>query len=205
MTEEIAIDDFDGIHLRVAGNVTLTQASEQRVTVVASETLLANLNTFVEDGIWNIDFRRCINNYNDFEVLIESPAISSVIISGSGNIQGTNELTSPDMFLWISGSGNISLSLQAETTTSEISGSGNISLTGASTDHVITISGSGNVEALNFENSNCQISIPGSGSCDVFVNDELNVQISGSGSVRYKGDPQVNSNVSGSGSVTKIG
>ena len=204
VTQEFNLDSFKGIHLRVAGNVTLTQAAEQKVTVVASQTLLANLNTFIENDIWNIDFRRCINRYDDFEIFIESPELNTVIISGSGNIQSTNTLLTTDMFLWISGSGNITLALQADETTSEISGSGNISLTGSSTDHVVTISGSGNVEALNFENSTCQISIPGSGSCDVFVNDELNVQISGSGSVRYKGNAQVNSTISGSGSVTKI-
>ena len=69
----------------------------------------------------------------------------------------------------------------------------------------MTISGSGNILALELESETCNVSIPGSGNCDVFVTEELDVFIGGVGSVRYRGDPPiVNTSISGSGTVTPI-
>ena len=101
----------------------------------------------------------------------------------------------------ISGSGDLSLELEARSVIARISGSGGIAMSGRTESLETRISGSGGLSAFDLETGNASIRISGSGSCKVHVKDELDVHISGSGSVDYKGNPKVNVSGSGSGSV----
>jgi hypothetical protein len=103
--------------------------------------------------------------------------------------------------LMISGSGNISMMLNAGLLKSTISGSGEIDLTGSADEHRIAISGSGDIRSFGMPTLNTFISISGSGSCEVNVQNLLDVNISGSGDVYYIGYPEITSDISGSGGI----
>ena len=66
----------------------------------------------------------------------------------------------------------------------------------------MSIAGSGDVDLADFEVDDCEVSIAGSGDCEVNVSGSLQVSIAGSGDVKYKGDPdKVKSSIAGSGDV----
>jgi len=203
-TQEIDLDPFQSFTFEIAGNVLIKEDSVQKVTVTSHLNVIESLNTLIRDNTWNINFNRCITRYDQFEVVIHVPSLTGFILTGSGNILTENTFHSDEIFIILPGSGNITMSVDTEILTTNISGSGNVVLRGAAEQLTIEIPGSGSVHAFDLETSICDISISGSGSCDVTVSDELDVLITGSGAVRCKGDPQVNSTIVGSGSVVKV-
>jgi hypothetical protein len=84
-----------------------------------------------------------------------------------------------------------------------ISGTGNVKMSGEADSQQLDISGSGKYQAEDLESKEARIDIGGSGSAIVNVSDELDADVSGSGSVEYIGDPAVNRDVSGVGRVSK--
>jgi hypothetical protein len=87
----------------------------------------------------------------------------------------------------------------------EISGSGDVTIDGAAGSQAVTLSGSGDYGAGNLISRNASAEI--SGSSDVTVNalDSRDAEISGSGKATYTGNPQVRQTISGSGVVSPLG
>jgi len=205
-TEVRSVSGFSEINLGLPADLIYTQSDHYSVTIEASENLMKFIETELHGSILEIDFikNKCFNSKEPITILISSPNMNGLTVSGSGSIQSKNSLTSNLLKIVVSGSGNMSLdSLNVNNLNSVISGSGK--LTASSFTNVITqdvqISGSGSVSFLNMPTLTSDITVSGSGNCDVNVINALSVDISGSGSVRYKGTPTVNSNVSGSGSI----
>lgn len=203
VTEVIEVPSFTGITFDVAGNVFLRQDSVQQVTVESYPNVISALNTSVRDDTWNIRFRECFNRYDRFNVYISVPDLSAVTLNGSGNIIGESAFDTDYFLISLPGSGNIELEMYAQTVDSEIPGSGNITLSGQTDSEIFFLGGSGNFKTFELISRTSQVTISGSGNCEVYASESLNVNISGSGSVRYKGNPgSVNSTITGSGTVS---
>jgi hypothetical protein len=204
VTQTVQLDPFSGIDNSISADVYIKHAPVQSVEISAQQNIIDHIKLGVSDGIWKIKFDK--NNVTHFEpvtIYISVPNLSSLIISGSGNIYMTNTFDScGTVDLNISGSGNIDAYLNSISKTySTISGSGNINLSGNSPDQDISISGSGNIHAFPFHTMNTVVTISGSGLCEVTADSTLNVTISGSGNVYYKGHPDITVNTSGSGGI----
>ena len=206
-TKTLNIAAFTSIDFQEAGEVIISEGPVQEVVVTGHSNAVNDIQSTVNNGLWEIDFdSRCYKNY-DLTVYITMPKIEGAYLSGSGSIT-LNDFVTPqnDLSLIISGSGNIFLSAfeGSEQLFVNISGSGDITTSAdiptlKSLD--INISGSGNYKGYSTITDACTASISGSGNCEVYVQDSLDVSISGSGSVFYKGNPTVNANISGSGTV----
>lgn len=145
------------------------------------------------------------NNKNDIKVYITTPEVTSISVSGSGELIGQSKFDTKDLKVSVSGSGHIQFDANAEDVKMRISGSGSIELSGTCDDGDLSISGSGKLDAENLEAKRYDISISGSGRCRINVKEEIESHISGSGSVYYKGNPsKVNNQSSGSGKIRKI-
>lgn len=81
----LPVQGFSGIELRGGGHVTLRHGAVQRVTILKGSADVSGFE--VERGRLKIDAcrRNCPRNYQ-FEVLIESPGIEAVAVSGGGQI-----------------------------------------------------------------------------------------------------------------------
>jgi hypothetical protein len=204
VTERIFVPEFHSINLSTSGNVFITQGNEQRVEVELDENLLDDLRRTVRNGKWDIEFDRCINRINRFDIFITIPDIRSITISGSGEVFGENDFVGDDLDLTISGSGNMDISFTGNTIDSKISGSGNMRLEGEidRLDHEVP--GSGDLFAFSLFTDIAKITTRGSGDSEVNVSDLLIVRITGSGDVFFKGDPETDISISGSGDVVKI-
>lgn len=206
VTETRDLRGFDRISLRTDGNISYTQDSIFFVEITGQKNILNVLNTQVENNTLVVDFKKNVWKHNKLKITIHCPAIYALSISGSGNIEVQNQINTTYMELTISGSGNIHLpALTATTLEARLSGSGNMDIDGGSvSSQNLSISGSGNMDMLNMTSTNCTCKISGSGDMLVKALETLDVSISGSGNVKYSGFPRINSQISGSGKLTRI-
>ncbi|MBB6459222.1 head GIN domain-containing protein [Flammeovirga kamogawensis] len=220
--QEITTDSFEGVELKVAGNVEIVYGEQQSVRVEAQQNVLDNLTTNVRNNVMEIDLSKSMSNYT-LNVYITTPLLNvanvsgsgtikfenpksenlSIALSGSGSIEGKNlETVSRVINIATSGSGKIVLSeIQTSSITTMLSGSGSIELSGSTVSIIDQKSGSGNLEGFNLTTENANITISGSGNTSITCTTKLDVGIAGSGSVFYKGTPEVNAAISGSGRV----
>ncbi len=200
---EFNLPPISGTALAIDANVIVTRSDSQTVRIRGQQNIIDNIEKVVSsDGIWGIGYYNSVRNHAGITIYITTPHYDYATISGSGNTETTNYFSdSTNVYLRISGSGNIIMKNDAKIVECEISGSGNISLYGSAISQYINISGSGNVSAFGMEVYESFIKISGSGSSQVNVENYLDVNISGSGSVFYKGNPDLKLNISGSGGV----
>ncbi len=200
-SEILELGRIEGIDLAIPATVFLTQGPEQIVEIEAQEEVIDQLETAVRGGIWEIEYDRCVSNESSIRIYITIPEITSLQISGSGEIISQNELLVDDLDIGIKGSGDVDLALVADDIDANISGSGSMRFEGSADALNINIAGSGDFKCYNLEARKVRVKISGSGDAELWVTEELDVDISGSGDVFYKGSPSLNVSISGSGGV----
>jgi len=203
------VSEFSKISLNVSGKLYLEQSDRQRVEIVAKSSTLEDIVTEVRGGELIIRFKNRNFFWRSFnpgsiEIYVSVPEIEGLSVSGSGDIIAGERITSQQMSLAVSGSGNIKLDdLHTNRLKASISGSGSLVIAsgGMAEDFEASISGSGSVKAEDFEAENVEVHVSGSGNCIIHAVEKLRARVAGSGSVYYSGNPQVDSSVSGSGRV----
>jgi len=202
---------FSEISLRVSGKLYVRQGDSQKIEISAKSSTLEEIITEVRGRTLNIRFKPknlVITNFDPgkIEIVVTVPEITSLSVSGTGDIIADKSVTSRIIDLAVSGSGNIFMDeLNSESVKATISGSGDIEINGGEPvkELSVIIGGSGNMKAGRYEASNVDIKIAGSGNCDVYTNGNLKARIAGSGSVYYRGNPSIDTSVLGSGVIEK--
>ena len=200
-SEILDLGRIDGIDLAIPATVFISQGEEQEVEIEAQDDVINQISTTVRGGIWTIEYDRCVKNESSIRIYITVKDLTSVDISGSGEILSQGTLIVDDLDVGITGSGDIDLALEADDIDAKISGSGSIRFDGTADALNINITGSGDFQCFNLEARKASIKISGSGDAEMWVTEELDVDIAGSGDVFYKGSPSLNVSVSGSGGV----
>ncbi|OIO56662.1 MAG: hypothetical protein AUJ47_12725 [Candidatus Marinimicrobia bacterium CG1_02_48_14] len=201
-TREVA--SFSGINISGSADVFLTPGETQSLTIQTDDNLLELITTDVKGQNLYIGNKKCFKTRNDVKIFITVPTLSDVTISGSSDVKGADLFKCGDLGLKISGSGNITLAVDADDVDMSISGSGDMEIKGSAEDLTIRISGSGGLNSRDLETKSVTAIISGSGDCMVNTTGDLNAVISGSGDVTYFGNPKsVDTSISGSGSVKK--
>lgn len=202
------VSAFDELNLSISANVYLKQGSEQKVEIQASDKTLELIETEVKGNALNIKWNRMnVRNNENIKIYITMKNVNALRIAGSGDIIAKELISSTNLELKISGSGNINLDdVKANRIQAKISGSADISLKGTQEADAleVAISGSGDVVADNLPAKNVEVSISGSGDCKINAIESLRARVAGSGDVYYKGNATIDAKVSGSGSVKHI-
>lgn len=201
VTEIIELDAIEGLDLAIEADIELNYGETQTVEISAQKNIIDNIKRDIRSGTWQIKFKRNASNFDPILISITVPEIKDVSISGTGEVFFNDEFETDFLELGISGSGIIDGLIICNKTKISIPGSGDIYLSGTADEQDISVSGSGNYSGFGLECGDCDISIPGSGYCEVFVNDNLYVKISGSGNVYYRGMPSILHEISGSGRI----
>ncbi|MFC2124689.1 head GIN domain-containing protein [Bacteroidota bacterium] len=205
-TKTLSISDFTGVDLTEAANVVIAQGSSQEVSVTGHPNIIDRLSTNVSGNTWAIDLEKgCYDGY-ELTVNITVPDINDITLSGTGNITINDFTNQEDLFLSIPGAGDINLNsfTGSENLSINVSGVGTISANGEFPDLKrlnLKFSGSGNYHGYPIASDACEINIPGTGNCYVYVREILDIKIGGSGSIYYKGNPTITKDISGSGNV----
>ncbi|NAS30237.1 DUF2807 domain-containing protein [Flavobacteriaceae bacterium R38] len=208
ITKERNVGDYDRITVSGHINVELISGQEGQLTIEAEENFMEYILTEVKDGKLKIRIKK---NYNlkpsrGEKIVITVPYedISSVALSGSGNVISKDVIKSNSFSAYVSGSGGMNLDLNTSNIEGKVSGSGNLRLKGKTSDINFKVSGSGNIQAYELIADNADILASGSGNIRVFCEESIKARVSGSGNVLYKGNPdREDSKVSGSGNISK--
>ncbi|MDH3644208.1 MAG: DUF2807 domain-containing protein [Gammaproteobacteria bacterium] len=228
VTQDRQVDDFSGIAFALPGKLILTQGDEVSVTVTATEALMDQIVTEVDDGVLKIHRD---SNFWDFDrgladtrvevtfVTLERLAMSgsgkavaesiqteelAIAISGSANV-ALGSLGADTVSSAISGSGELAVeTLDAGTFESSISGSGEVAVAGRADTQNVTISGSGDHLSGELQSQDAGVVISGSGKVEVWATANLDAVVAGSGDVFYRGEPEISERVAGSGGVRQL-
>ncbi|ADV50156.1 DUF2807 domain-containing protein [Cellulophaga sp. E16_2] len=208
-TIERATEDYDSVSISGWFDVDLVAGTEGEITLTGEENLLEYIVTEIKNGqlVVKVEDHKNLQPSkwkNSIKITIPVEAIEALSLSGSGDVIGKKTLKTDRFKMTMSGSGDISLSLEANTISATMSGSGDMELKGSTNDFKATISGSGNIKAYELEADNVKATISGSADMQVVANRSLKAQVSGSGDISYKGNPdKLNTKISGSGSISK--
>jgi len=208
VTEARNISGFSEIKSEMSGDIIITPAASYSISIESQQNIIDAIETVLNDGILTIRVKNntIVKPDSRIKVYISSPNIQGLMVSGSGNMQITGAMPSNDLYLKVSGSGNINIpKLTANSIDANISGSGEININdGAINDERIDIGGSGSVNASNMSAVTADIKIAGSGNARVYVTSNLKVRITGSGSLYYRGTPAIDVSITGSGNLKQI-
>lgn len=197
---------FSKIAVSIDADVEYTPDSTYYLEVIAQSNIQEVLTTNVRHNTLEIGFEGTVWDHHPIKVLVHSPELRGVEISGSGVVLATRSFTTQIFDAQISGSGKIDLNgITASSVTGNISGSGSVYFgSGTCVSETLCISGSGSFNGLDLQTKTCNAKISGSGDVHVNVSEVLDACISGSGDIHYKGRPVVNSNNSGSGRLIHV-
>ncbi|TFH27653.1 MAG: DUF2807 domain-containing protein [Bacteroidia bacterium] len=200
------LETFSGIGIGVHADVYYTPGNTHEIRIEGEAEDVEDLITEVEDGFLTLKYEDWRIHRSKLTIHITSKELEAVKMSGSGMFASAEAVTSDEMEIAISGSGNIVFSkLTADEVGVKISGSGDVLLDSGNSDEMdLKISGSGQLKAETFDVNEFSAAISGSGGARITAKEELEVKISGSGSVYYHGNPRVNSTSSGSGKVKTL-
>lgn len=209
VTIERSTADYDEVAVSGWFDVYLVNGNEGMLTIKGEENLLEYLITEVKDDKLVIKPKKGYYlspsswKSGGIEVTVPVENIRDVSLSGSGDIVGQTKLKADLFKTSMSGSGDITLEIEANDLDVSMSGSGDIVLKGRAEDLKVSISGSGDVKAYELDAVNVDATVSGSADIKVSVSGTLKARVSGSGDIYYRGNPAVESKTSGSGDVTK--
>ncbi len=203
------VSGFSGISSSGSFNVYITMGNTESLRLEGDPEVLKEIETNVEDGVLKIRNKKGSKNFNwgnnsKVNIYINAKSLSSLALSGSGNIKVEGVVKANQLSNALSGSGGISLNMDVKSYTGTISGSGEIKVKGKADNAKISVNGSGDFEGDGLRTSVANVKISGSGDVSVNADKTLNVGMSGSGNVRYGGKAEVNSTASGSGHISKL-
>lgn len=209
VTLERTTGDYEGISLSGWFDVELVAGNEGEISLKGEENLLEHIITDVKGDKLIIKVEKGMNLRpsswkNGILITVPIESITSVTLSGSGDIVGKTRIETGQFHTTMSGSGDITLDIEANAIHASMSGSGDMLLRGHTTDFEATISGSGDIKAFDLEADNVNATVSGSADIRVTAHKSIKARVSGSGDIHYKGNPEkIDTKTSGSGDITK--
>jgi hypothetical protein len=205
VTETRKVSDFKSIDLLTSADVEIVKGDSFKVEVSDYENIVQHLSLKVvaHNLVVSVSPITTVLVNSKAKVMITMPdSLSSISITGSGDVTLNSAFKDLDLFI-ITGSGNINATknLSIKKMTASILGSGNITAKGNVETLTTLISGSGDIDFSNLTSKTADCSTTGSGNTYVNVTNTLKVNITGSGNIEYTGSPDISSNISGSGVV----
>lgn len=193
-TVERSVGEYDGISLSGWFDVEIIEGKEGTITIEGESNLLEYIVTEVKKGKLMLKVQKGYNLKpsswdNGIRITVPVESINSVALSGSGDIVGKTIIKANEFKTAMSGSGDIEITLDADSVDAAMSGSGDITLKGNTTDFKAVISGSGDIKAYDLQADNVTATISGSADIKVTANKMLQARVSGSGDISYRGNP----------------
>jgi Putative auto-transporter adhesin, head GIN domain len=205
ITETRTHQDFHALMVSTPGEVEVRTGPQFRVEVSCEESLMPLLETSVDNGVLKVSFRKQVFDADDVRIRVTAPRWDGFEVRGSADVDVVDAIQGTLLDLFVSGSGDVKVfKLDFDRVKARISGSGNVTLTGEADDLNASITGSGNIRALECPVQTAIVTVSGSGDARVNVQKTLEANVSGSGNIDVRGNAVINANVSGSGRVRRI-
>ena len=138
---------------------TVVVAGAGDATIEQGETLEIRCDgspiTFTNDG------KIVLTSYKDYDITI--PDLTSLKITGAGDVKSRGQLTFPVLDILISGTGDADLSVECDTIKAKLTGIGDLKLNGHCHYLEATITGLGDLDFNNFKADSVAVSKTGKG------------------------------------------
>jgi hypothetical protein len=182
VTEEREVASFSRISNEGIIELDVSQGDSEFLEITADDNIIDRVRTRVVNGelLLYLDG----DSFRDIRIraVVTTARLSGIRNSGTGDVTARN----------LAGASNFTL---------YNSGTANVTLEGNATSLTLENEGSGDVSAFNFLVEKADISLLGSGNCEVHCTDSMKVFIEGSGDLYYWGNPSIEAVIEGSGKV----
>lgn len=197
---------YEAISVSHFFDIELVEGLEGQLILEGETNILENIKTEVVDGVLVIKpkTKSALKPSRQIGVHIIVPveAISSIALSGSGNLVGLKLLKVDKLNISVSGDRKVDLNIDAKIVEAYASGSGKIKLSGQAEELYASLSGDGNLNSYEMTAQKATIGASGSSRARVVASELLSASASGNGHIWHKGNPvKLNSNISGSGKI----
>jgi len=194
--KHITLEQFTAIDLRGSLNAVYKLDSTWAIEVP-------------EDNVttqWNLENKTLVLNGAGSNIVVRSPDLQKINISGSGSISAEDTMELHDLNIDISGSGKVKMNyVKAKNIEANMRGSGKIILGGSAQSLNANLAGSGKIITHKLNVDRAEVNVSGSGTASVWVSDSLTANIAGSGNLYYVSSPRtINQAIAGSGKIEPI-
>lgn len=206
-TKTIKTADYDRIDVVGSMDVVLERGSEGTIEVTTDNNIHEYVTIESNGGTLKIKIKNNVSLKTKKGIHIRVPfeSISEVSLVGSGDIVGKDAITGDSFEVSVTGSGDISLEVEALRVDAKVTGSGDLVLKGEAQEFEVKVSGSGDFEGRALKCENAQAYVSGSGDAEVYVKNSLKARVNGSGDIRYDGNPSTrDTKVMGSGTIKSM-
>ena len=200
--------EYNAINVSGWYNVEIVDGKEGNIILKGEENLLEHIETKVQNGNLVIKTKNGINLKSSWNkgitIIVPVETIIAVSLAGSGDIIGKKTIKTDNFSTSMTGSGDITLTIEAKSVKANMSGSGDINLNGLTSNFSANLSGSGDIKAYALKADNVNAVVSGSANIKVSVKEQIKARVSGSGDISYRGNPtKVDTKTSGSGNISK--
>lgn len=207
-TETRTVGSYNAISVAGFFDVMLIAGEEGQLTIEGESNLLEFIETEVSGGTLKIKVENKQNLKTswgkDIRIIVPFRDIERVSLSGSGEIMSNDLIKATTFEVSVSGSGDVTLEVEANRTQSRVTGSGDLSLKGFTRDHDLKVTGSGDIDAGRFIAENVDAQVTGSGDIRVACEKSIKARVTGSGDIEYVGNPtKQDTKVAGSGDISR--
>ena len=206
VTSNLTLNAFTGINLAFADNVTISYGSTPEVKATGHANIISRIKTNVTNNIWDITLEDgCYQDYQ-LDIHITMPILDKATLSGSGDLVVNDFSNQNNLSVNLDGSGDITFNAFEGIQALKLVLSGSGDITGnkdISTlkNFEIILNGSGDCNTFPIAGEACNVTLSGSGDCELTATNTLNAILNGSGDISYKGSPSITQSVSGSGDI----
>jgi len=231
--EKRNVSAFTKVSFRMPGKLYLKQGSVNSVELEGDKEVLDKVETNVEGGklVIGLKDENKWFNWRDWgndkiTAYVTLKDVEGLYVSGSGDLIAQTKISGGNMDLKVSGSGNMTVDIEAADVEAVVSGSGDLNLKGKIKSIDSNIGGSGKISFDGAVIGLAEITISGSGKfmasgvareikstisgsgkvlASELVVDRCAVRISGSGDVEINVKNTLDANITGSGTITYKG
>jgi len=217
VTEELTFDNFSGIDVGSAFDVTITRADSYKVVITADETLYDYIEVTKSGGILQI-YLKPHHIFTDFTIgaktlkaEITLPVLTNLALSGATSGTMTGFVSTEDIILNISGASSLKIigggfddvkcevsgasrisgNITADDIRMVVSGASKADLSGTAGDMILEVSGASKADLASLNIDNADIELSGASAATVNVKENLNPVLSGASSLYFYGNPNM--------------
>lgn len=210
VTQKLAT--FEKITVPSSVDVEFTTGTRQQLSIYGADNVIPYVTLTVSNKTLTVGIKPnvSIQGKAKLKVLIESPRLTVIRTTGSGDVEvrglnttlrnieicgsgdvKTDQLQTQSLTVSITGSGDLEIrELKAGAVNVKASGSGDVELNGIAEKAVFTVNGSGDIDAEGLIVRNLTVQANGSGDIECYADVSLNASVNGSGDIEYRGNPQ---------------
>ncbi len=203
-TTKVTTAAYDEISVIGSLTAELVSGNEGDIRIKADDNLHEYVEVESNNGKLVIKIKKGVSysSRHDITVTVPIAEISTISLTGSGDIVGKTPVKGNALTINITGSGDVILETEATGIDAKVTGSGDMKLSGKVENLEVKVTGSGDFEGYNLDAANVEVYVSGSGDAQVTANATIKARVNGSGDIRYKGNPATSDKkVMGSGSV----